>query len=68
MRRTQDIRFEYALGGGAMMDLGCYLVSMTRFVLRCADDNVSEPEVISAGAPAQGRRRRIHAAFARSGR
>lgn len=31
--RRQDIRFEYALGGGALMDLGCYMISLARFVL-----------------------------------
>lgn len=31
--RRADIRFEYALAGGALMDLGCYLVSLTRYVL-----------------------------------
>lgn len=31
--RREDIRFEYELGGGALMDLGCYLISLTRFVL-----------------------------------
>jgi predicted dehydrogenase len=36
-----DIRFDYALAGGALMDLGCYTVSFARFV-------AGEPEVISA--------------------
>lgn len=30
MLRRKDIRFDYALGGGALMDLGCYMLSMTR--------------------------------------
>lgn len=30
MLRRTDIRFDYALGGGALMDLGCYTVSMVR--------------------------------------
>jgi predicted dehydrogenase len=31
---SNDIRFQYSLGGGAQMDLGCYLVSMCRFIVR----------------------------------
>lgn len=30
MLRRKDIRFDYALGGGALVDLGCYMLSMTR--------------------------------------
>ncbi len=30
MLRRDDIRFDYALGGGATMDMGCYLVNMAR--------------------------------------
>ncbi len=36
-----DIRFDYALAGGALMDLGCYTVHFARFV-------AGEPEVVSA--------------------
>jgi predicted dehydrogenase len=50
IRRKQDIRFEYALGGGAMMDLGCYLVSLTRFVLGAGTETVAEPRVADARA------------------
>jgi predicted dehydrogenase len=32
MLRREDIRFEYALAGGATMDLGCYLINLLRFV------------------------------------
>ena len=39
-----DIRFDYDLGGGALMDLGCYPISSLRFLLR------SEPQVLSARA------------------
>lgn len=39
-----DIRFDYALGGGASMDLGCYPVHMVRHVTG------EEPGVISAEA------------------
>lgn len=49
MRRREDIRFEYALAGGATMDLGCYLVSLLRFVLGCGVD-AAEPVVLSASA------------------
>ena len=31
--KHDDIRFNYSLGGGAQMDLGCYLVSMCRFIV-----------------------------------
>ncbi len=30
--RRADIRFEYALGGGATMDMGCYMVNLMRYV------------------------------------
>ena len=39
-----DIRFDYDLGGGALMDLGCYPISSLRFLLR------AEPRVVSARA------------------
>jgi predicted dehydrogenase len=41
---TNDIRFDYAMGGGATMDLGCYPIHMLRHVLG------EEPEVLSAEA------------------
>ena len=31
--KNDGIRFQYSVGGGAQMDLGCYLVSMCRFVV-----------------------------------
>jgi predicted dehydrogenase len=31
--RRNDIRWNYALGGGAMMDLGCYTVRLLRYLL-----------------------------------
>ncbi len=44
LRNRQDIRLDYALGGGATMDLGCYTVRLLRFFLE------SEPEVVRAKA------------------
>lgn len=40
----KDIRFAYATGGGALMDVGCYAVNVCRFLAG------SEPEVKSASA------------------
>ena len=31
--RRNDIRFDYALGGGATMDLGCYMINLVRYVV-----------------------------------
>jgi len=42
--RFSDIRYQYALAGGATMDVGCYTVHLAR-VLGC-----EEPEVVSAAA------------------
>jgi predicted dehydrogenase len=39
-----DIRYQYDLGGGALMDVGCYTVHMARVFGR------EEPEVVSAEA------------------
>jgi predicted dehydrogenase len=39
-----DIRYRYDLGGGAMMDMGCYVVHMARLL------GGEEPEVRSAAA------------------
>jgi len=39
-----NIRFNYGLAGGALMDAGCYPVSLVRFLLE------AEPEVVSAKA------------------
>lgn len=40
----KDIRYDYALGGGGMMDLGCYAVSLLRLIAR------EEPTVVKATA------------------
>jgi predicted dehydrogenase len=40
-----DIRFDLAIGGGALMDLGVYPVQWARFVV-----NDTEPDVVSADA------------------
>ncbi|MCP3986739.1 MAG: Gfo/Idh/MocA family oxidoreductase [bacterium] len=42
--KPRDIRFNLALGGGSTMDMGCYCLSILRFL---AD---AEPEVVSADA------------------
>ncbi|HMC42416.1 MAG TPA: Gfo/Idh/MocA family oxidoreductase, partial [Acidimicrobiales bacterium] len=42
--RFSDIRYRYDLGGGALMDAGCYAVHMLRLL------GGGEPEVLSAGA------------------
>ena len=42
--RFSDIRYSYALGGGAMMDAGCYPLTLLRLL------GPSEPEVVSATA------------------
>jgi predicted dehydrogenase len=39
-----DIRYSWALAGGAMMDAGCYTVNMVRWLAG------AEPEVVRAGA------------------
>ncbi len=40
--RPRDIRFQYELAGGAVMDTGCYCVSLLRWLAK------SEPKIISA--------------------
>jgi predicted dehydrogenase len=42
--RFQDIRYQYELAGGALMDAGCYAVHMARLL------GGSEPEVVEARA------------------
>jgi len=42
-----DIRWRLDLAGGALMDAGCYPVSMVRHLAKATDEN-SEPEVVSA--------------------
>jgi len=42
--RFSDIRYDFGLGGGAMMDAGCYAVSMARFLAG------EEPDVLDARA------------------
>ncbi len=44
MWRRNDIRLSYDLGGGALMDLGCYPVRLVRHVLQ------AEPRVVGATA------------------
>lgn len=44
LRRKNDIRLQYALAGGALMDVGCYAVHIARFL---AD---AEPAVLRANA------------------
>jgi predicted dehydrogenase len=44
MLRRDDIRLHYELGGGALMDLGCYAVNLLRFLAG------EEPEVVQATA------------------
>lgn len=47
--RFSDIRYDYSLAGGALMDLGCYAVDMVRTF------GGSTPEVISAQAKLRSR-------------
>lgn len=42
--RPNDIRFQYALAGGAVMDTGCYCINLLRWLGR------GEPRVVSARA------------------
>jgi predicted dehydrogenase len=44
LRRWNDIRYDYALGGGATMDLGCYTVNLLRYLAS------AEPTVVRAQA------------------
>jgi len=44
LRQRSDIRLDYALGGGATMDLGCYTIRLLRFLVG------SEPQVVRAKA------------------
>jgi len=46
--RFSDIRYDYALGGGALMDAGCYAVNCLRLL------GPGEPEVVSARALRRG--------------
>jgi predicted dehydrogenase len=48
MPKSSDNRYNYALGGGALMDLGCYAVDMVRRF------GGSTPEVVSAQAKLRG--------------
>jgi predicted dehydrogenase len=48
MPKSADIRYNYSLGGGALMDSGCYAVDMVRRF------GGSTPEVISARAKLRG--------------
>lgn len=51
---SSDIRWDLSLGGGALMDLGCYNVQWLRFVGVVL--GLGEPEVVSASAvcPVEG--------------
>lgn len=42
--RPNDIRFQYALAGGAVMDTGCYCINLLRWLGK------SEPQIVSARA------------------
>jgi predicted dehydrogenase len=46
--RFSDIRYSYALAGGATMDAGCYAINWLRML------GPGEPEVVAAGAKLQG--------------
>ncbi|MDH6247983.1 Gfo/Idh/MocA family oxidoreductase, partial [Mycobacterium sp. OTB74] len=48
MPKSSDIRYDYRLGGGALMDLGCYAVDLVRTF------GGSTPEVVSAHAKLKG--------------
>ncbi|MGH9170137.1 MAG: Gfo/Idh/MocA family protein [Acidimicrobiales bacterium] len=47
--RFADIRYQYDLGGGALMDAGCYSVHLARLL------GLEEPEVVSARAKLRNR-------------
>lgn len=42
--RPNDIRFQYALAGGAVMDTGCYCINLLRWLAN------AEPQIVSAQA------------------
>ncbi|CAF0732715.1 unnamed protein product [Adineta ricciae] len=42
--QNNDIRFQYPLGGGAQMDLGCYLVSMCRYIVNTHNNRTEQNE------------------------
>lgn len=44
LRRLYDIRYQYGLGGGATMDLGCYTIHLLRYLAG------AEPAVVRAQA------------------
>ncbi|BBZ76998.1 oxidoreductase [Mycolicibacterium anyangense] len=46
--KFSDIRYDYSLGGGSLMDLGCYVVDLLRIFTG------STPEVVSARAQLRG--------------
>lgn len=41
---NNDIRFQYPLGGGTQMDLGCYTVSMCRFIVNTHHNRTDNDE------------------------
>jgi predicted dehydrogenase len=55
--RFSDIRYQYALAGGALMDAGCYAVHAARLF------GPGEPEVTQARATAMRRDRRVDRAM-----
>lgn len=42
--KNNDIRFQYPLGGGSQMDAGCYVVSMSRYIVQCAQGRTNPKE------------------------
>jgi predicted dehydrogenase len=48
LRKVSDIRYNYSLAGGALMDVGCYTVDLVRMF------GGSTPEVVSAQAKLRG--------------
>lgn len=51
-----DIRWQWSLAGGSLMDAGCYCVSITRFLANAGNSDAanSEPRVVSAAAKTRG--------------
>ncbi|CAM2716980.1 unnamed protein product [Rotaria socialis] len=42
--KHDDIRFQYSLGGGTQMDLGCYVVSSCRFIVNTYNNRNDDTE------------------------
>jgi predicted dehydrogenase len=47
--RVDDVRYDRALGGGAVLDLGCYCVSASRLVTAAEPDRVYAEAVLGRG-------------------